>query len=41
MNDTTNRFLRVWEELKLRKVIHVIALYATASFVIIDLVNNV
>jgi len=29
-----------WQELKRRKVIHVITVYASASFVIIELVNN-
>jgi non-specific serine/threonine protein kinase len=30
-----------WQELKRRKVIHVIVVYATAAFVLIELVNNV
>lgn len=41
MPDSPNRFIRFWEELKHRKVIHVIVVYATAAFVIIELVNNV
>lgn len=36
-----NRFLNFWKELKRRKVIHVIVVYATSAFVIIELVNNV
>jgi Tol biopolymer transport system component len=32
---------RFWQELKRRKVIHVIIVYASAAFVIIELVNNV
>ena len=30
-----------WQELKRRKVIHVIVVYTTAAFVLIELVNNV
>ena len=41
MPDYPNRLIRFWEELKRRRVIHVIVVYATASFVIIELVNNV
>lgn len=41
MPDSPNRFVRFWQELKRRKVIHVIVVYATAAFVIIELVNNV
>ena len=29
-----------WQELKRRRVIHVVTVYATAAFVIIELVNN-
>lgn len=36
-----NKLSRFWQELKRRKVIHVIVVYATSSFVIIELVNNV
>ena len=36
-----NKLSRFWQELKGRKVIHVIALYAGATFVIIELVNNI
>ncbi len=33
--------MRFWHELKRRKVIHVIVVYATSSFVIIELINNI
>ena len=36
-----NRLSRFWQELKRRKVIHVITVYAGAAFVIIELVNNI
>ncbi len=36
-----NKIARFWQELKRRKVIQVIIVYATAAFVIIELVNNV
>ena len=36
-----NKISRFWQELKRRKVIQVIIVYATAAFVIIELVNNV
>ena len=32
---------RFWQELKRRRVIHVVVVYASAAFVIIELVNNV
>ncbi|MEN8251168.1 MAG: hypothetical protein ABFS32_19705 [Bacteroidota bacterium] len=35
-----NKLSRFWQELKRRRVIHVITVYATAAFVIIELVNN-
>lgn len=41
MPQTTNKLSQFWQELKRRKVIHVIVVYATAAFVIIELVNNV
>jgi serine/threonine-protein kinase len=41
MVGSNNRYSRFWNELKRRKVIHVIVVYATAAFVIIELVNNV
>jgi Tol biopolymer transport system component len=36
-----NKLSQFWQELKRRRVIHVIVVYATAAFVIIELVNNV
>lgn len=36
-----NKFSQFWQELKRRKVIHVIIVYASAAFVILELVNNV
>ena len=41
MSDGSNRLSRFWKELNRRKVIHVIVVYATASFVVIELANNV
>jgi len=41
MTTTPNKLSQFWQELKRRKVIHVIAIYASASFVVIELVNNV
>jgi len=35
-----NRLNRFWQELKRRRVVHVITVYASASFVLIELVNN-
>jgi hypothetical protein len=40
MPNNPNRLSRFWQELKRRRVIHVITVYATAAFVIIELVNN-
>ncbi len=36
----SNKIRQFWEELKRRRVIHVVTVYASASFVIIDLVGN-
>ena len=41
MADHPNKLSRFWQELKRRKVIYVITVYASAAFVIIELVNNV
>jgi len=41
MASGSNKIARFWHELKRRKVIQVIIVYATAAFVIIELVNNV
>ncbi len=35
-----NKLSKFWEELKRRKVIHVITVYASAAFVIIELIGN-
>ena len=41
MPTNPNKLSQFWQELKRRRVIHVIIVYATAAFVIIELVNNV
>jgi len=41
MSDSPNKLTQFWEELRRRRVIRVIIVYATAAFVIIELVNNV
>ena len=41
MNDNSNKISNFWQELKRRKVIRVITVYAAAAFVIIELINNV
>ncbi|MEJ2544429.1 MAG: FlgO family outer membrane protein [Calditrichaceae bacterium] len=41
MSGNPNRLIRFWQELKRRKVVHVIIVYATAAFVLIELVGNV
>ena len=40
MAQKQNKLSRFWQELKRRRVIHVVTVYASASFVIIDLVGN-
>jgi TolB-like protein/Tfp pilus assembly protein PilF len=40
MTQNVNRISRFWQELKRRRVIHVITVYASASFVIIELIGN-
>ena len=40
MSPKQNRISRFWQELKRRRVIHVITVYASAAFVIIELVGN-
>jgi TolB-like protein/Tfp pilus assembly protein PilF len=40
MPDSPNKLSRFWQELKRRRVVHVITLYASATFVIIELINN-
>jgi serine/threonine-protein kinase len=41
MSQHPNKLSHFWQELRRRRVIHVIVVYATAAFVIIELVNNV
>ncbi len=41
MSGNPNKLSQFWQELKRRKVVHIITVYATAAFVIIELVNNV
>jgi TolB-like protein/Tfp pilus assembly protein PilF len=41
MSTNPNKLSQLWHELKRRRVIHVIIVYATAAFVIIELVGNV
>ena len=40
MPQKAGRITQFWQELKRRRVIHVITVYASASFVLIELVNN-
>ena len=40
MPQKTSKLNQFWQELKRRRVIHVITVYASASFVLIELVNN-
>lgn len=41
MSGNPSKLTQFWQELKRRKVIYVITVYASAAFVIIELVNNV
>jgi len=41
MSGNPNKLIQFWQELKRRRVVHVIIVYATAAFVIIELVGNV
>ena len=41
MSGKPSKLSQFWQELKRRKVIYVITVYASAAFVIIELVNNV
>ena len=41
MATSRNKLSKFWHELKRRRVIHVVVVYASAAFVIIELVNNV
>ena len=40
MSENPNKLSKFWQELKRRRVIHVITVYASAAFVIIELINN-
>ena len=40
MPQKQSRISQFWQELKRRRVVHVITVYASASFVLIELVNN-
>ena len=40
MPDSPNKLSKFWQELKRRKVIHVITVYASAAFIIIELAGN-
>jgi len=40
MSSQPDRLTHFWHELKRRRVVHVITVYASASFVLIELVNN-
>ncbi|MEE9460205.1 MAG: hypothetical protein V3V53_00125, partial [Bacteroidales bacterium] len=40
MPNRSNKLSQFWQELKRRKVVHVITVYASAAFVIIELINN-
>ena len=41
MSGNPSRLFNLWQELKRRRVIHVIIVYATSAFVLIELVGNV
>jgi tetratricopeptide (TPR) repeat protein len=41
MSDNLNKLSQFWQELKRRKVFKVIAMYAGAAYILIELVNNV
>jgi TolB-like protein len=40
MSQHTSKLARFWKELKRRRVVHFVTVYASAAFVIIELVNN-
>lgn len=40
MSPNPGRLSRFWQELKRRRVLHVITVYASAAFVLIELINN-
>jgi len=41
MSDSPNKLSQFWQELKRRKVVRVITVYAAAAFVILELINNI
>jgi TolB-like protein/Tfp pilus assembly protein PilF len=40
MSQNPSKLARFWKELKRRRVVHVITVYASAAFVIVELINN-
>ena len=40
MSQKPNKLAQFWHELKRRRVVHVVTVYASASFILIELVNN-
>ena len=40
MSGKSNNLIKFWQELKRRRVIHVITVYTTVAFVIIELISN-
>jgi len=40
MAQRPNKLSQFWQELKRRRVVHVITVYASVAFVIIELINN-
>ena len=40
MSENPDKLTQFWKELKRRRVLHVVTVYASATFVIIELINN-
>jgi hypothetical protein len=40
MPEHPNKLIQFWKELKRRRVVHIITVYASAAFVLIELTNN-
>jgi hypothetical protein len=40
MPGSRNKLIQFWHEMKRRRVVHVITVYASSVFIIIELVNN-
>ena len=40
MPQKRSKLSQFWQELRRRRVVHVITVYASASFVLIELINN-